>query len=1692
MANPKFVREKKPEPERPTAHSGENSAAGAGAIGATAGVPLFLRSDVGGYAQTDSEASKREPVRIADAPPSKPAATTGVPLFLRADAASYAPTNPAASEREAESVADTLFASHASPPGDSDPVAATRAGVERETGEHLGDVRLHTGDHASGAARALGAKAYTAGHDIVFARGAFDPASAAGKRLLAHEMTHVAQQTRNGTPAIQRQPAPDVQNELAELAAAFRSTNMVDHFNALEQLATIRQGEAFDLILARVEDRYDSYKAREAALAYFLFYPDLAIERLNTTLHGTDRSHAVTFVFYVTSVRDTAVGPAVKRAYRMLDRWMEDIDLGEGGLLTTLLRRREIETNIKRMRARVNERIRLRIAPLEGETIFIAAMDSLLDRLPTVPDAEIGPLHSDILRASATVENVAARIEELDDRIYNLVVKNGLAWESDEIHFLQDQVLGPFENALGQGTDFTAMEAFALRAEQQYHNQASLYQKHKIEQFQAIWDAVGPFPYSLPRTKQSDQEPPDQVGSMQAVFNRYTEHYEALEPRIQLLFQRHAAGEQISPIDLAEVQKDLCIVQLERAAAMDFTQLFSTWESLESIEGDVPGNFDDLQDEILGYQNQIHNAIVSGNLAAYGALYDSIDFRTIYSRVKIHVESKQREAIVLQIGILALSALASGGIALLIRGGTMLVFGAEIVEAGAAGARALKGAEFVANVASFTLISEGLHSEFFGRPVDWGAMPGKLAENAIMFAVFGFVGGRTANIMRGGTTFVSQAVGFAVRQGVNMASFAGIGVLQEVIFRQQLPSDWREFLAVSTASYAVMAMVGSGLGEMRKSIDQRTITPRIEKQFRALADDETAVLKGIKALTGTEGPGAERKLDAKATEALRRQIDKLAQDSLTLIDFMRENGLSPKDAESLTESVRTSARALESATIRTRKVTVFNLEKVPGVIPLGDGLTYVYNARGAWRGTPPPDPRQAIAEPRGAPEEADTPIARPLWAYREAGYRVERSPLTGEIEVFEPENNALVARFVPNLASSMLSTTLIGMGVDPVAARELVNLPPEYHPAIRRLPAEVLDELGRQSPERMARLLNANSALHFLRGKPAEQVRYLKILAAADELLFAETHVHTVGAIPYPSIIIQNLLEAKSPRQLQEAFDAGSRFVQNILEMLPEGGTTRAAAQEAWEKLRPDLESLRARLEENLGRRVEDATIAEDAARLSERLAAVITLPLTSTAEGPMVSAFFQIYGAVSKRYWKGGSVLRLSQVVETLRGQNVGYVELRQGIGKNLEQALRQKLAEMGALTKAGEAAPDARIILTMTRSQGSRGEGEEALLDQIRRLRENPFWRRVIVGVDLSGAEREGQSGSAEFERTAQALVLENFREYRQALDALPRDVAAQVRALLGVDPVAEGERLSHDIARGADNPGQPPPELAELAGLNRRIQEALRTVGRERGMNLVPEGVLGITVHAGEQIAGQGVHIATLLANVEAALNSGTDRIGHGLILGIRLPMGLAPLGFRLIGTPQGGVWVREVREPGEPTIVEQYTLEELVELEAKRKDLIQRAAKLGVTIEANPTSNLVLSGQASGSHPAAEMLAVNPNLRVAVSTDNPAIHDTDVASEFALFMAKTTSRFDVGVRVFLEGYASRLGGRSLTNAAELRTQILDGLVRVTPADERAEVIQELYDRYGIGSPPKYSNLITAEYRQALSVYVQAVIY
>jgi hypothetical protein len=78
----------------------------------------------------------------------------------------------------------------------------TRTFFEHRFQHDFGGVRIHSGTRASESAREFNARAYTVGQDVVFARGEYAPNTGEGKRLLAHELAHVLQQSSSSPPGL--------------------------------------------------------------------------------------------------------------------------------------------------------------------------------------------------------------------------------------------------------------------------------------------------------------------------------------------------------------------------------------------------------------------------------------------------------------------------------------------------------------------------------------------------------------------------------------------------------------------------------------------------------------------------------------------------------------------------------------------------------------------------------------------------------------------------------------------------------------------------------------------------------------------------------------------------------------------------------------------------------------------------------------------------------------------------------------------------------------------------------------------------------------------------------------------------------------------------------------------------------------------------------------------------------------------------------------------------------------------------------------------------------------------------------------------------------------------------------------------------------------------------------------------------
>jgi hypothetical protein len=114
--------------------------------------------------------------------------------------------------------------------------ATARAFMEPRFGHDFSGVRVHTDAHAAESAQSVNALAYTVGSHIAFGAGQYAPGTTAGRRLLAHELTHTIQQggfQQAASALVLNQPGDGAERE-AELAE--------------QQVA---QGQSFTAVLGR-------------------------------------------------------------------------------------------------------------------------------------------------------------------------------------------------------------------------------------------------------------------------------------------------------------------------------------------------------------------------------------------------------------------------------------------------------------------------------------------------------------------------------------------------------------------------------------------------------------------------------------------------------------------------------------------------------------------------------------------------------------------------------------------------------------------------------------------------------------------------------------------------------------------------------------------------------------------------------------------------------------------------------------------------------------------------------------------------------------------------------------------------------------------------------------------------------------------------------------------------------------------------------------------------------------------------------------------------------------------------------------------------------------------------------------------------------------------------------------------------
>ncbi|NHZ64618.1 eCIS core domain-containing protein [Massilia genomosp. 1] len=100
--------------------------------------------------------------------------------------------------------------------------APVRSFMEPRFGADFSKVRIHTGEAAAAQSAQLNANAFALGQNVFFGRGQYQPDTAAGKELIAHELTHTIQQgaspqggavRRSAAPAVTEHVSPRVQGD---------------------------------------------------------------------------------------------------------------------------------------------------------------------------------------------------------------------------------------------------------------------------------------------------------------------------------------------------------------------------------------------------------------------------------------------------------------------------------------------------------------------------------------------------------------------------------------------------------------------------------------------------------------------------------------------------------------------------------------------------------------------------------------------------------------------------------------------------------------------------------------------------------------------------------------------------------------------------------------------------------------------------------------------------------------------------------------------------------------------------------------------------------------------------------------------------------------------------------------------------------------------------------------------------------------------------------------------------------------------------------------------------------------------------------------------------------------------------------------------------------------------------------------
>ena len=171
---------------------------------------------------------------------------------------------------------------------------------EHRMGHNFSKVRVHKDTNAAKYAKALNARAFTIGQNIFFNSGQYQPKNVEGKKLLAHELTHVVQQSNGlqasqSNPIIQRAMLPNVSKSLKifpareptgkQFSNGFSAVIFFGRGRSFLDQANMQAIEGVGLILSLLKGAHISVFAHASTESGTEFNQNLSEQRMETVVN---------------------------------------------------------------------------------------------------------------------------------------------------------------------------------------------------------------------------------------------------------------------------------------------------------------------------------------------------------------------------------------------------------------------------------------------------------------------------------------------------------------------------------------------------------------------------------------------------------------------------------------------------------------------------------------------------------------------------------------------------------------------------------------------------------------------------------------------------------------------------------------------------------------------------------------------------------------------------------------------------------------------------------------------------------------------------------------------------------------------------------------------------------------------------------------------------------------------------------------------------------------------------------------------------------------------------------------------------------------------------------------------------------------------------------------------------------------